>query len=194
MAHALHKLGFEVSFWAFPPLMRLDTATLEREGIRCYAFAGWPHLVGAFIEALDRQRFAHRLEALDVLDVVVYCGAMRKEDIAVRFRPTIHAGVLSSLSGGMPNAVMEYMYWGLPVIGTDIPGIRDLLGADQLPCLFKPGDAFGFADAVSYLSANPDQLHGLGDRNRRRLEEHFSEEKIMPRWVERIRKSLDQAG
>jgi glycosyltransferase involved in cell wall biosynthesis len=42
-------------------------------------------------------------------------------------------GVLTSVSEGCPNAVLEYMAAGLPVAASDVPAIREILSADNLP-------------------------------------------------------------
>lgn len=46
----------------------------------------------------------------------------------------------SSRSEGMPNAVIEGMAAGLPVVATDIPGIREAVGPDGSRFLAPPGD------------------------------------------------------
>lgn len=43
-------------------------------------------------------------------------------------------------SEGCPNSVIEYMQFGLPVVGTNIPGIRDLVGDVGVRYLFPVGD------------------------------------------------------
>lgn len=57
--------------------------------------------------------------------------------------------VLPSLGEGMPNALLEALACGLPCIGTDIPGIRDLLVPRAQGVVFAPGDAVGLASALT---------------------------------------------
>ena len=50
-------------------------------------------------------------------------------------------GVLSSTPlEGCPNAVIESMAAGLPVVGTDIPGVREALGDEGRPFLVAAED------------------------------------------------------
>jgi len=48
----------------------------------------------------------------------------------------VDVGVLSSLSEGQSNAILEYMYAGLPIIASDLPSTRELLDNTD-SCLFK---------------------------------------------------------
>jgi rhamnosyl/mannosyltransferase len=62
--------------------------------------------------------------------------------------------VLPSLSEGCPTVVLEAMYFGLPVIATDIPGIRDHF--KDTAWLIPPGDDEKLANAIYDLVKNPD--------------------------------------
>lgn len=62
-------------------------------------------------------------------------------------------GVLSSRSEGSPNALIEYMGYGIPVIATDIPAISELLGADY-PYLFEVENVDDFVQKTRRLLTN----------------------------------------
>ncbi len=149
------------------------------------------HLVGAFINDIEKKRFNDKVLALGVDETITHYESMSKKEITERFNGKIHIGVLSSKTEGMPNAVMEYMYWKLPVIGTDIPGIRDLLGESQNECLFKVGDAAGFADKVQWIIADQKRFEGIGNQNHQRITENFAVEKIIPKWLDLINASIN---
>jgi len=63
--------------------------------------------------------------------------------------------VFSSKSEGLPNAVIEAMAAGLPVVGTDIPGIREALGPQAYRFLALPGDSNGLARIILDLINDP---------------------------------------
>jgi glycosyltransferase involved in cell wall biosynthesis len=88
----------------------------------------------------------------------------------------------------MPNSVMEYMYWKLPVVATDIPGIRELLGSEHTDFLFKVGDAKGFAEKVQWLVSDENRYKKTGFDNHKRVVEEFSLDKILPGWIDAINK------
>lgn len=60
--------------------------------------------------------------------------------------------VFPSFEEGMPNAVLEAMASGLPVVATDIYGIRPLVAHGQNGLLAPPGDAPALARALTALA------------------------------------------
>lgn len=81
------------------------------------------------------------------------------------------AGILSSWNEGCPNAVLEYMAAGLPVVASDIPAHRDLLPTQDL---VAAGDATAWARALIALVDDPDRRQIEGDTNRQRAESYGS--------------------
>lgn len=57
--------------------------------------------------------------------------------------------VLPSLGEGMPNALLEALACGLPCIGSDIPGIRDLLTASDRQQLFPVKNPLKLAQVLA---------------------------------------------
>jgi len=64
--------------------------------------------------------------------------------------------VLPSLSEGLPNALMEAMVCGTPVLATDSPGgTSELLDGGRCGRMVPPGDATALADAIADCMDNP---------------------------------------
>lgn len=74
--------------------------------------------------------------------------------------------VHSSVCEGCPNAVQEAMALGLPVVGTDIPGLRDALGPAWEGRLAPPGDAAGLAGRMLDLLRDASARETVGKVNR----------------------------
>jgi glycosyltransferase involved in cell wall biosynthesis len=74
-------------------------------------------------------------------------------------------GVLSSQSESAPNALLESMAAGLPVVGTDVPGIKEILPPEQFSSLAPPRDAEALAAALMRLIADPNAREDLGRLN-----------------------------
>ncbi len=73
--------------------------------------------------------------------------------------------VLSSRSEMFARAVSEPMGVGIPVVGTDVPGIREVMGAPGDRYLVPPGDAVALADAIVELALNADLRARVGQAN-----------------------------
>ena len=76
-------------------------------------------------------------------------------------------GVLSSRRESRPRAVLEYMAGGLPVAGTDIPGIVELVGDEGARFLAPPGDAERLAAVLLELITSPELRRAAGSANER---------------------------
>jgi glycosyltransferase involved in cell wall biosynthesis len=90
----------------------------------------------------------------------------------------VHLGVLSSTHEGLPNAILEYMERGLPVVATRINGSEDALGKNY-PFLTAPGDDAAMTDAMIQIMLDPVLAKNLGKRNRERVIAEFSMDKMV---------------
>lgn len=68
-----------------------------------------------------------------------------RED-ATRVMSTFDVFCLSSRHEGLPVALMEAAAVGLPLVGTDVGGVRELLGEGDV--LLQPGDVDGLVEAL----------------------------------------------
>ncbi len=82
---------------------------------------------------------------LDLEKKVIFTGWLQKEEMWRTFRAA-DLFVLSSLNEGMPNALLEAMGCNIPCLGSNIPGIRDILNYKEL--MFDPLDEKAIADKV----------------------------------------------
>jgi len=87
--------------------------------------------------------------------------------------------VLPSRWEGMPNVVLEAMASGLPVLATDVEGVRELLGENADAQMVAYGDTPGFVDKVVRLLSDRGLADRLARENRRRIERMFSIERTV---------------
>jgi glycosyltransferase involved in cell wall biosynthesis len=80
--------------------------------------------------------------------------------------------VHSSKTEGAPNAIIEAMACNLPVVASDIPGIREIIGPDSY-VLVPVGDHEALADRISELMTNTQTMQKLGDENYKRVRSLF---------------------
>lgn len=67
-----------------------------------------------------------------------------------------------SLEESFCRVAAEAMLNGLPVVASDLPAVRNLLGEDQAGILFPPGDTTRAVDAILDLVLHPERRRALG--------------------------------
>jgi glycosyltransferase involved in cell wall biosynthesis len=93
-----------------------------------------------------------------------------RRDVPALVRASI-ATVLPSEREGLPRSVMESMCLGVPVIGTRIRGLGDLL-SDGCGVLYEVGDVEQLAERLQWVIDHPAEAKGLAARARQRIAEY----------------------
>jgi glycosyltransferase involved in cell wall biosynthesis len=128
-------------------------------------------------EGRERSAIEEQIHRLGLDAVIELAGDV--EDVPERLA-SADIFVLSSRYEGMPIAVLEAMAAGLPVVATDLGGLREMITAEGTQLLVPPGDPRALADSIARLVSDPALRDRLGSANRARVEDRFS----LPRWRE----------
>jgi glycosyltransferase involved in cell wall biosynthesis len=88
---------------------------------------------------------------------------------------------LPSLSEGQPGSVMEAMASGLPVVGTDVNGTRDVVVHGVTGLLVPAGQPDELASALAELVADRARMAALGAAGRDRIASEFTLERMVER-------------
>lgn len=89
---------------------------------------------------------------------------------------------LTSFKEGMPISLIEAMAAGLPVVGTDVEGIRDIVIRGETGMLVNNGDVSGFADSLALLLQNGVMRMGMGGRAREIACSEYSLERTVKQY------------
>jgi glycosyltransferase involved in cell wall biosynthesis len=87
--------------------------------------------------------------------------------------------VLPSLREGLGVAIIEAMASGLPVVASDVGGIKEVVADGLSGLLCPPGDAEALARAIRRLLSDPQMMERMGRRGREICEERFRVETML---------------
>jgi glycosyltransferase involved in cell wall biosynthesis len=152
----------------------------------------WDKGVGEFVAAATKVKSAHpgaRFQILGKLDQDnpshipaetvqewVRSGAIEYLGEVPDVRPLLEKAdvvVLPSYREGIPNALLEGMALGRPVITTDVPGCRETVLDQVTGLLVPPRDSDALATAMDYMIANPGRRAEMGREGRQLAERRF---------------------
>ncbi len=112
-----------------------------------------------------RGRLQRRVEAWALTSRVVFVRG------AADVRPCLRRArvfALASRSEAAPNAILEAMAMGVPVVATRVGGVPELVRHGETGLLVEPGDAQGLADALVALLTDAARAQALGLAGRSR--------------------------
>jgi glycosyltransferase involved in cell wall biosynthesis len=153
------------------PVKRLDVL------LRALVWLGSAHTVIVGYGPEER-RLKALAEELGLQERVHFVGPQRD---VVPWLAAMDVFVLSSDWEGMPNAVLEAMACGLPVVATSVGGTPDVVVDGGTGLLVPPRDSLALADALRALAADADRRRGMGIAGRQRVVLCFSAERMVAR-------------
>lgn len=107
-----------------------------------------------------------------------------------RVMPSFDVFVMSSLTEQTPNALLEAMACGLPVIATNVGDCADLVGADGTPFIIEAHDQIAYAAALRHLAESRELRRTLGAKNRTRAVAEFSKERMIREYADVYHKAI----
>jgi glycosyltransferase involved in cell wall biosynthesis len=102
--------------------------------------------------------------------------------------------LFASHSEGMPNAVLEAMAAGLPVVTTRVGALPDIISHGENAFLADVNDVDALTESVLQVLGDKDLAIQVGKNARRTIEEHFDIERIWPKYAEILIWAAMQAG
>lgn len=159
--------------WELVDALRHLSGDENRQNI-CLSIAG----TGQELETLNKYTRYNRLN-------VEYLGYVtgKKKALALK-RACIYA--LSSHGEGMPNAVLEAMAFGLPVITTRVGGIPDFFEDGKMGFFLASRQPGHIAERIGYLLDRPQLMHEMSRYNFEYAKEHFYARKVARRFMDII--------
>jgi glycosyltransferase involved in cell wall biosynthesis len=101
--------------------------------------------------------------------------------------------VLSSLSEGMPNAILEAMLAARPIVATAVGGITEVVEDGVTGYLVPPRDASALAAPIAALLKDPEQAARMGAAGRARALTAHSVDRMVDDFLS-LWRSLTRGG
>jgi glycosyltransferase involved in cell wall biosynthesis len=142
-------------------------------------------------EGPDRPELEAEIRRLEIGDNVQLLGERRD---VLELLADADVFVLSSASEGMPVSVLEAMAAGLPVVGSRVGGVPELVVDGETGLLVEPGDPDELAAAIDRLLADPQLRRRLAETGRARAQGRFALESFRRAHVELYSRELARCG
>lgn len=111
----------------------------------------------------ERARIQQAIAALGMEGAVTLTGHVPS---AEPYYGIADIAVLSSLTEGSPNALLEAMAAGVPVVATRVGGIPEIVSHRETALLVQPGDRDAMAQSIGELVSNAAFAQELVERSR----------------------------
>jgi glycosyltransferase involved in cell wall biosynthesis len=95
----------------------------------------------------DETTLVERARSARVSDRVVFAGARPHDEVPL-WIAAADVAVLSSRKEGYPNAVVEYLACGRPVVATRVGGVPEILTSRELGLMVEPENPRALAEAI----------------------------------------------
>jgi len=164
--------------------VRLITVSrlVERKGIQylfralaelCSEMADNPKLKLLVVgEGNYRSKLEHLRNKLNLERIVEFYGFCPNEKLPELYNQA-DVFVLPSLTESFGQVFGEAMACGLPIIGTNVGGIPEIVIDNENGLLIQPGDVAGLKTALVLLINNERLRHAMREKNVGRIKKHF---------------------
>ncbi|MDB5302044.1 MAG: hypothetical protein JWO87_3707 [Phycisphaerales bacterium] len=172
---------FQVGF-----LGRLDPIKRVPDLLEAAAILGPRVHLHVFGDGPERPHVDRTIVRLGIAGRVTLHGAVaRPQDVLGR----IDLLVLPSEAEGFGLVLIEAMAAGVPVVATDVAGIRDVVRNGETGLLVPVASPKELASAMGALLDDPVRREEMAARARREVGERFSWERVLPRYRALLRLS-----
>lgn len=147
-----------------------------------------PHLV-IVGDGPEKPRIEERIRLLRLEENVTFTGHQKS---AAPWYGIADVAVLSSLSEGSPNALLEAMATNVPVAATAVGGVPEIVSDGESALLFAPGDASAMSEALGRLLTDAALASRLQQRSRELVVERHAPETRVAKLISIYRSLLNQ--
>ncbi|MEO7768306.1 MAG: glycosyltransferase family 4 protein [Ferruginibacter sp.] len=144
-------------------------------------------LAGTYVDSDWVNLVQKRIETLDLGKEVKILGPVENSG-EILAKASI--GILSSISEGLPVALLEYGLAGLPVICTDTGQCKSVLGNGALGIVVPPSNPVILAQAIIELTGNPAKREQLATAFNEHVREEYGAEKFLSGYLKLLKRII----
>ncbi|HET6837372.1 MAG TPA: glycosyltransferase, partial [Gemmatimonadales bacterium] len=133
-------------------------------------------------EGPDEQLLRTLATRLGLSAEVHFTGALDRAGVAQRYREA-DLFTLPSSAEAFGNVFAEALASGLPIIGSTVGGIPELVEHGVNGLLINPGNPAALAQAISYLAEDPELRQKMALRNRAKAEATLEWSQVTKRYL-----------
>lgn len=120
---------------------------------------------------------------------ITFLGWQSQDELADEYHQA-NLFLFPSRHEGMPNAVLEAMASGLPVVATRIAGSEELVVDGETGMLVSPEDVDSLREGLRALLIDADKRERMGQASRLRVEREYSWESVARQYSEYLEKIM----
>jgi colanic acid/amylovoran biosynthesis glycosyltransferase len=173
--------------WRFVQACRLVAKKGLRTALRAFAQFRAKYALAKFViagEGTLREELEDLATELGVRDAVEFRGFLSQADLAKLFAEShvfVHPSEMTSDKNqeGVPNAMLEAMATGLPVLATNHGGIPEAVTHERHGLLVAEGDVDALFAAMCQLTADAEMCYLWGQAASRQVRDEFEQRKAI---------------
>ncbi|WP_289662990.1 glycosyltransferase [Flavobacterium panacagri] len=140
-------------------------------------FPDWTfHLVGKDFHDRYSSNLLERVKELKLSEIVFFYGAVNNSRDLLK---QSEIAVLTSLSEGLPLAVLEYGLAGLPVVATNVGEISKIITSEQEGFVIDSNNLNQFVNSIQILIEEEETRRAMGRKLNFFVEQNFGKQSIL---------------
>ena len=171
-----HRKGLDVLLEALPPVLA------QVPGVR---------LLVAGAESSQTERLRAAASDLRLVEAVRFLGP--RDDVP-DLLCLADVFVMPSRSEGLNGSLLEAMALEAPIVATNIPPVREVMGGEDGALLVRPADAASLAGGILRALADPKGARSRAVVARRRFLSNYTIDRVARRMLEFFERALADSG
>ena len=141
----------------------------------------------------ERKKIEKMINELSLTKTVQLLGPKTQSEVK-KFLRNADCYIQTSVSEGIPVALMEALACELPVISTNITGIPELVIHGKTGILIPPKDEVAIVDAITFIKNNPAIAKKYGKAGRNYIETEYNLQKNVGKLIDLFQAKIFEDG